>query len=316
MSTRKEIDGLAIITVTSICLIWGLQQVFVKAVAADMPPVLQIALRAGIAMLLLATVMRYRKEPLISPHTWRPGLAAGVLFALEFFLVGEGLRYTNASHMVVFLYSTPIFVALGLHFTVVAERLTPLQWLGILLAFSGIALVFLWRDTGSSPAALEMLWGDLLAILAAVSWAATTVLVRSTTLANAPATQTLFYQLAACFVLVLITAIISNQATFTLTTAVAANLLFQGIVVSFASLLLWFWLLRQYPASTLGVFTFMTPIFGTLFGILILDEALDQSFIFGAIMVMGGILTVNRHTQIRRILLRKTPAESGENCMH
>lgn len=39
----------------------------------------------------------------------------GGLFGLEFLLVGEGMRHTSASHMVVFLYTAPIFAALGLH---------------------------------------------------------------------------------------------------------------------------------------------------------------------------------------------------------
>ena len=59
----------------------------------------------------------------VEEGTWRPGLLAGVLFAVEFLLVGEGLRYTTASHLVVFLYTAPIFVALGLHWVRPAERL-------------------------------------------------------------------------------------------------------------------------------------------------------------------------------------------------
>lgn len=145
MDLRKDVDGLAIGLVTITSLIWGLQQVFIKAVSTDMSPVLQIALRSGIAALLLAAVMVIRKNKLISRDTWKPGLLAGILFALEFYFVGEGLRYTTASHMVVFLYSTPIFVALILHFKIASERLNSLQWSGIITAFLGIALIFLWQ---------------------------------------------------------------------------------------------------------------------------------------------------------------------------
>ncbi|MDX2367445.1 MAG: DMT family transporter, partial [Colwellia sp.] len=246
MASRKNVDGFAVGIIAIVSLIWGLQQVFVKAVAEEMSPVLQIALRSGIALFLLASIMVWRNEKLISAEKWKPGLLAGLLFALEFFLVGEGLRYTTASHMVVFLYCAPIFVALTLHFKIESEQLKPLQWAGIIMAFSGIALTFLWRDSQSIELeAANLLWGYFLALLAAISWAATTVLVRSSSLSKAPASQTLLYQLFACFILVLLAAIAMGQTEYKLTVAVVSNLAFQGIIVSFVSLLLWFWLLRQ-----------------------------------------------------------------------
>ena len=305
MDSRKDIDGLAIGLVTITSLIWVIQQVFIKAVSTDMSPVLQIALRSGIAALLLVIVMIIRKEKLFSRDTWNPGLLAGILFALEFFFVGEGLRHTTASHMVVFLYSTPIFVALMLHFKIASERLKPLQWLGIITSFLGIALAFLWRDAQEvTPVAANMIKGDILAICAAVLWALTTVLIRSSSLARAPATQTLLYQLIVCFIVVFIAAVVMGQTEYTLTPSVVGNLAFQGIVVSFGSLLLWFWLLRQYSASQIGVFTFMTPLFGVLFSIWLLGEPLEKGFIFGAIMVMTGIFIVSSHNKIQQRLNR------------
>lgn len=247
--------------------------------------------------------MGWRNEKLISKDTWKPGLLGGFLFALEFFLVGEGLRYTTASHMVVFLYCAPIFVALTLHFKIESEQLKPLQWTGIIVAFSGIALTFLWRDSQSTELkAANMLWGDFLALLAAMSWAATTVLVRSSSLSIAPASQTLLYQLFVCFIFVLLAAIAMSQTDYKLTVAVVSNLAFQGIIVSFASLLLWFWLLRQYSASQLGVYTFMTPLFGILFGVWLLSEPIERSFMFGTVMVIIGIVLVSGHNNIKNKL--------------
>ena len=302
MSQRQALDGLAVGLMVLITLIWGLQQVFVKAVAEDMSPILQIALRSGIAGGLLALVMLVRREALMSRETLLPGLVAGVLFALEFFFVGEGLKHTTASHMIVFLYSAPVFVALSLHFSVEGEQLSSIQWFGIMTAFSGIALTFLWRaDTGGEQAS-DMLWGDLLALLAALSWGATTVLIRRTSLSNAPAMQTLFYQLSLCFIILLTTAALTSQTSFNATTPVLANLAFQGLVVSFGSLFAWFWMLRRYPASQLGVFTFLTPIFGIVFGVWLLGEPLEPSFIAGAVLVMSGIMLVNSHEKIAQRL--------------
>ena len=79
--------------------------------------------------------MVYRRNELISHNTWKPGLIAGILFSLEFFFVGEGLRDTSASHMIVFLYSAPIFVALILHFKITSECLKHYSGLDVLQHF-------------------------------------------------------------------------------------------------------------------------------------------------------------------------------------
>ena len=293
METRKALDGHAMGIMFILCLIWGLQQVILKAAAADISPLLQIALRSGVAALLVGLLMLQRGER-IAWHdgSWRPGLLAGFLFAIEFFLVGEGLRFTSASHMVVLLYTAPIFVAIGLHWQLPAERLSLIQWLGVVLAFGGIVVTFQGKDTASGDLS-DVLWGDLLALLAGIAWAATTIAVRVSRLASVPATQTLLYQLVVAFVLLMPAAVMLGQAHFTPTPLTWGSLLFQSLIVSFASYLTWFWLLRHYLASRLGVFSFLTPLFGVALGVWLLDEPLDGNFLSGSILVCAGIILVS-----------------------
>lgn len=294
MDTRKALDSQAIALMLVLCLVWGLQQVVLKATAADISPVFQIALRSGVAAVLVGLLMWARGERMrVSDGTWRPGVVVGLLFGLEFLLVGEGLRHTSASHMVVFLYTAPIFAALGLHWKLPAERLSALQWVGIALAFAGLALAFFGRSQSASAAPSNMLWGDFLGLMAGVAWGATTVVVRCTALARAPATQTLLYQLLGAFVLLLGASWVSGQAHFNPTPQVWASLVFHSVVVSFASFLVWFWLLRHYLASRLGVFSFMTPLFGIVFGAWLLSEPIEISFLAGAVPVLVGIVLVS-----------------------
>ncbi len=298
MDTRKALDGQAIGLMLVLCLVWGLQQVALKATASEIAPIFQIALRSGVAAVLVGLVMLARGERLPLAATWRAGLLVGLLFGVEFLLVGEGLRHTNASHMVVFLYTAPIFAALGLHWKLPSERLGVVQWLGITLAFGGLALAFFGRGTGSSAAPGNVLWGDFLGLLAGAAWGATTVVIRCSRLASVPATQTLLYQLLAAFVLLLAASIATGQAHFKPTPTLWASLLFHSVVVSFASFLLWFWLLRKYLASRLGVFSFMTPLFGMALGAWLLHEPIEASFLIGAVPVLLGIVLVSIGGQI------------------
>ncbi|OLU30015.1 EamA family transporter [Pseudomonas sp. PA15(2017)] len=308
MDTRKNIDGLAGGLMVGLCMIWGMQQVVLKAAADDVAPVLMLALRSGIAALLVAVLMLWRRDGLgVRAGNWRPGLVVGFLFALEFMLVGEGLRHTSASHMVIFLYTAPIFAALGLHWRLPAERLRPLQWLGIGVAFMGIVVSFAGGSSGAETRdAGRQLYGDLLGLLGAMAWGATTVVVRCSRLSNAPVTQTLLYQLLGGFVLLILACAVTGQLGFDPTPIAIGGLIFQALLVSFASFLAWFWLLRNYLASRLGVLSFMTPMFGIVFGVVLLGEPLEANFILGALLVLGGILLVSGYEWLSQWLKRHT----------
>jgi drug/metabolite transporter (DMT)-like permease len=278
-----------------LCLVWSVQQVALKAVASEIAPMMQIALRSGVAALLVAGLMRWRGEA-FDWSAWRAGTLVGLLFALEFVFVGEALRHTSAAHTVVFLYTAPVFAALGLHWKLPAERLARIQWLGIALAFGGVATAFLGPQAqATNGAGANALLGDLLALLGAASWGATTVVIRSTALSSARPTQTLLYQLLCAFVLLMALSALMGQTAFHFSPRVWASLVFQSVVVSFISFLTWFWLLRTYLASRLGVFSFMTPVFGVLLGVWLLDEPLELRFVLGAAMVLAGILVVSAH---------------------
>ena len=298
---RKGADAFLLQMMFGLCLIWGFQQVAIKLAAADVATVLQAALRSGIAALLVGALLLWRGGWLaVGRETLGAGLLAGVLFALEFLFIALGLRYTSASHMAVFLYTSPIFSALGLHLLLPSERLQPLHWLGIGLCFAGILAAF---GGGLAGATLDrnMLIGDLYGLLAGFCWGLTTVVVRASRLSEAPAALTLFYQLAVAFVLLALLAVALGQpATLRWTPVAIASVLFQGVVVSFASYFAWFWLMRRYLASNLAVLSFMTPLFGVVFGVLVLDEPLSVNFVVGAVLVLLGISLVSGAAWLRK----------------
>lgn len=298
-AARQSTDAFALQVMVGLCLIWGIQQVMIKWAAPDIAPVMQAAARSGIAALLVALLICWRGGWDQVGATWKGGLLAGSLFGLEFLLIAEGLQLTSAAHMSVFLYTAPVFTALGLHFMLPSERLRPLQWLGILLAFGGIAVAF---AGGLSLDNLDgrMLLGDAMGVMAGMAWGATTVVVRGSRLSEAPATLTLFYQLIVGFVGLLLIALLTGQFSHvTLTPTSISSVLFQAIVVSFFSYLTWFWLLRRYLASNLAVFSFITPLFGVTFGVLLLGEPLSINFILGAVCVLLGITLVSAEQWVR-----------------
>ena len=294
MTTRREtLDGTAVGCMIFFCVALGLQQIAIKAAAPDMTPLLQMGLRSGPAALLVGLYLRSRGLGLLPGGGARlAGLAAGLLFTLEYVFVAEGLRFTDASRMVIMLYTAPAFAALGLHVFVPEERLRPIQWCGLILAFCGVAVAV--YDGGDSSAAVSgtVLFGDALGLLAGISWGATTIVIR-TKLSDTPSAQTTFAQLLTCFCLLVPGAALTGRGVFTLSGLVQASLAFQILIVCVLGMLLWFWLLTVYPASQLGVLSFLTPVFGIAFGVLLLGETVEPQFLAGAGLILAGIALVS-----------------------
>lgn len=297
---RRPLDSMAIGLMVVLCASWGLQQVVIKVTAPLMGAVLQAGVRSTVAALLVFGFATWRRTPLWqSDGTLRAGLLAGLLFGAEFLCIFVGLGHTTASRMAVFLYTAPIFTALGLHFTVAGERLRGGQWLGVMAAFCGMVLAFADgmapTSTTSATSHSSTLLGDALGVLAGALWAATTIVVRASKLASAPASKTLLYQLAVSAVLLLVLALMAGQHNgVRINGFVLASLFYQSVLIAFASYLAWFWLLRQYLASRLSVFSFLTPLFGVAFGVLLMNDVVGVRFAVAAVLVLGGIVLVNR----------------------
>ena len=294
MEERKAIDGYATGVMVCLCAIWALQQIAIKVVVTEVAPVMQIAIRSSVASVLVALWMVIRKERAEWAETWRAGVAVAVLFASEFYVVGEALKLTSAAHTVVFLYTAPIFAALGLHLKLPNERLNLVQWGGIALAFIGIVIAF--YEPNAPAEQHRAILGDFLALLGGAGWGATTVTIRATKLSDASASLTLLYQLLGAAVLLAIFAVFTGETHLHVSVLSIGSLLFQGVIVSFASFLVWFGLMRKYLASRLGVLSFLTPMFGVVFGYWLLGETLETNFLIGAAFVLIGIVLVSGST--------------------
>jgi drug/metabolite transporter (DMT)-like permease len=288
---RRALDANAFALMLALTALWGFQQVTIKWIAADVSFVMQAALRSILATALLLMWARLRGIALFARDgTLAPGILAGLLFAGEFVFIYGGLAYTNASRMSVFIYLTPALTALGLHFFVRGERLSPLQWLGVAIAFLGLFLAF-----AEGFFSGQRTWvGDLCGIIAAILWASTTVLIRATSLSHASATKTLFYQLAvSAIVLPIASILMGERGVVSLSPVAVASLVYQGAIVAFASYLAWFWLLTRYLAGRLSVLSFLTPMFGVLCGVVFLGEPLTGYFAVAALLVAAGLVLVH-----------------------
>ena len=287
---RKPIDLRAVGIMLGLCLVWGFQQVAIKKVAADITPIMQLMLRFGFAALFFAGVVWAREgRRAFADGSLPSGILLGTCFSVECVFVGESLNYTSAAHSVVFLYSSPIFTALAVQF-LPGEHLNVRQWAGILVAFAGIAVAFL---GGSSHFAPQVLLGDFLALLGGAAWGCSNIALRRGRIGNATAARTVLCQVSTATVLLWGYARLTHQDHVRFSTPAILSIGFQTLVISISSYLVWFWLLRHYLTSRLMLLSFVTPLFGVLFGALLLGDRVEPYFGLGSLLVLGGILVVS-----------------------
>jgi drug/metabolite transporter (DMT)-like permease len=288
-----ELDRLAVVMMVVLCTTWGLQGVVVKVANTGISPLLQSGLRSfGATVLVLGWAWARGVKLWQADATWWPGLLAGLLFAGEFGLLFRALEFTDASRAVIFLYTAPFFVALGAVWLLPDEKMRRSQWAGMALAFTGVVVLF-----GENLFALAhlSLVGDLMILLAAILWAATTLTIKATALARAAPEKVLLYQLGVSAVaLPLLSLAFAEPGVFAPTPVVWASLGFQIVVIASSSYLAWFWLIRHYPATRLSSFSFLTPVMGVLAGVVLLGEPFTVGVFVALLLVGTGIWIANR----------------------
>jgi drug/metabolite transporter (DMT)-like permease len=290
---KQALDVVAMAMLVVLCASWGLQQVAIKVTNPVVPPLLQSGIRSAGSALLLWLWMGLRRESFLKRDgTLAWGIAAGLLFAGEFFLIYWGLEFTSASRAVVFLYMAPFVVALGAQLFVPGERLRAVQVIGLCCAFAGIVLAFSESLRLPNP---RMLIGDAMLAGAAVLWGATTVMIRACPLARIAAGRTLLYQLLVSAVALPLASLFKGEGGVAgITPLIMGSLAYQVIWVAFITYLTWFWLLRRYPPSRLASFTFLTPLFGVMAGGFLLNEPVTSMLLLALVLVGSGIYLVNR----------------------
>ena len=289
----RRLDAVAAAVVVLLCLSWGFNQVSVKLAIHDIPPLTQAAIRSVVGALLVAGWAKMRGQPLVARDgTLVAGLAAGVAFGIEFILIYQGLVYTTATRAVLFIYLAPFIVVIGARIFLPADRFSLFQWLGLALSFAGMLVAF-----GVPTPALDprQAIGDLMMVGAAVFWAATTLIVKASSLNRVSAEKVLLYQLVISAPMMAAAALIFGERITHMPSALALGALaYQIFWVVCITFVIWFAYIARYSASRLSAFTFLTPLFGVAAGHLVLNEPLTPAFAAAVALVAGGLALVNR----------------------
>lgn len=290
--SKDYLDLKAVLAILILTLLWGMNYSAIKVSNEGISPVFASTLRSLIASICGAIYCLRKGERLF--HTdirLFHGVMVGLLFGLEFACIYFGMLYTDSARSVVFVYLSPFVVAIGAHLFLKGDRLTFLKTLGLIIAFAGLVVVFYGRPKTAKP---HMLLGDLLEITAGILWGATTLYIKRFMAGKVEPIHTFLYQLFFSIpILFGVSFILEPNWIYRMSLSVIASLFYQSVIVAFISYFVWFKLIHQYSVSRLSAFTFFTPIFGVLSGVLFIREEFTFSLMVGLPLVSIGIFLVN-----------------------
>lgn len=280
----------------SICLataasIWGGVYVVSKVVLEVIPPFTLLELRFAIALLILGGMVVYsgryvpRKElPLMMAIGFvGPTISIGAQFL--------GTKLSTAHMGALITSASPAFIAL---FAVwlLRERLNTFQLAGIVLATIGVLIVVGIPDAAADTSS----WlGNLILLVAALSWGLYTVLSKQATTVYSSLVVTAY---ASLFGLIFSSPLMIWELSVTpvdwsFDWKVWLGVLYIGVVSTAGAFYLWNKGFELLSAGSGAGYFFFQPIVGTLFGWLLLHEHLSLGFFVGALFILGGVALSN-----------------------
>lgn len=288
---RDAIDTAAVALMIGLTFSWGLNGVAAKITNTGFNPIFATCFRSALGAALVFAWCRWRGISLFGRDgsLW-PGIVAGALFGLEFALIFFGLDFTSVARSALLVNTMPFWVLVGAHF-LLGERMSVTKLGGLVLAFLGVAVVFSDKLSLIGPNALA---GDVMSLAAGALWGGTTLVIKSTRLVRANAEKILLYQLVVSAIVVLPLVPLAGPVLREVSAISIATLLFQAAFIAAFTYVLWFWLMRRYPAAGLSSFAFLTPVFGVFLGGVILDEPLSPRLFVALAMIAVGLVIVNR----------------------
>lgn len=291
-NVTRPIDLPGAVALIGFSALLGFNQVVIRVVNDGLQPVFFAGIRSFGALLCIYLWLWLRGKPMRMRRAHLlPGCALGAVFAAEFIFLFIALDYTTVTRTSVIFYTMPLWLALGGHFLLPGGRMDGTKVAGLVLAFAGVAIAIIWRGGSGGEASLL---GDVLALLAAMSWAGIALLVRATDLRTETAEVQLLWQLSVSAVILLGVAPLFGPLIRDLQPIHLWGLAFQILVVASVGYAFWLWLLSIYPAAGVASFSFLAPIFGVAFGWLILDEHLGGSVLIALVLVCAGLVLINR----------------------
>jgi drug/metabolite transporter (DMT)-like permease len=293
-TSEKPILALAVMSI-----IWGYNWVVMKEALRFCDPFVFAAIRVFPAAICLFGILLWSKKD------WRPRQVKWtILLGLLSTTVGLGvplwaLVSSTAGKTAVLLYTMPFWVIL-LAWPILGERIRGLEWLAVILAFAGLALIVAVDAVGAN------LWSSILAVLAGISWAGSAIITRI--MRRDPEFDVLSvttWQMIYGMGPLMIISVLVPSPPIQWTPVFISALLYNVILVSVVAFLLWFYVLERLQAGMAAMGTLVTPVLALILARIQLGEIPSSREALGIILILSGIGLLGAIAFLRNRLAEK-----------
>ena len=279
-----------------LAFVWGWSFLFIKVSVEGMTPTTVAAARIALGALALHAYLRFKGMSLPRGRTFWRHAAVSTVFAniLPFTMLAWGEERITSALTAVLNASTPLFTALA-GFLYLKNRLSKVQALGLLVGIVGVAVA---AGVGGSDFAESSVTGSLASIAAGACYGfALTYAARHQL--GVPAEIAADVQLTAGAVLLTPVAVVTSvtEGVDLEPHRVLAIVLLGAVGTGFAYLL-YYRAVADLGPTTTSLVTYLVPVFAVTLGIVVLDERFHVRMLLGGMMIVVGILLVQRRLRL------------------
>lgn len=280
----KKVLGSILLSVSA--CIWGGMFVVVKMIVGEIHPIQLVWLRYLIAMIFLVAFSLLKREKWqINWHDLKLIFLIGIIGNTISIVTQEtGTWLSSAQTGAVITSATPTFMVI-FAWLILKEKLTSVKVISVFMATLGVVMIVGIHLTGK-----HILWGVLSLIVAALTWALMSVLVKEVKSYSSLQTTIMSTLVAIIF----LTPVVMTNTTALISInffepKVIFCLLYLGAISTAVAFVMWNHGLKLVNASSSGLFFLLQPIVGTLLGWLLLGEGISWGFIIGAGLILGSV---------------------------
>ena len=275
-------------------LLWGGSFFFVEIAVRELPTFSIVALRVGIAALVLWGVVAALGLPVPRGRAaWSAFLVMGVLNnAVPFGLFVWGQQTISSSLASILNATTPLFTVVVAGLLLADERVTAAKVVGVLVGFAGAVAVI---GPGAFAAVGTYLWAQLACLGAALSYAFAGVFGRRFRRLGVDPVVVAAGQVTMSTLLLMPLAAVADRPWTLAAPSLAVWLAVFGLAVlsTAAAYVLYFQLLARTGATNLSVVTFLIPVSAIGLALLFLGESLHAADMAGMVMIGIGLLAID-----------------------
>jgi drug/metabolite transporter (DMT)-like permease len=277
-SRKRAAAALALLS-----LIWGYNWLAMKISLSYAEPVDSAATRFALAALALLPAVRLQGHALSVPRgEWRYVAFLAISLAANFVLTLSALQIGGVGRTAVLVYTMPFWVIVFARIWL-KERMAPLQWLAVALAFGGLAVL-------ADVAHLRGLLANLFAVLAGASWAVSVIVVKSIQGRIRTHMMSLtVWQMGVCALLLWSYSWTAGTPAIQWTWQFIAAMLFSAVLASALSWMLFYYALARLPAGIAGLGTLATPVIGVVTAWIHLGERPSGQDLSGMLLIAVGL---------------------------